>query len=181
MDKTFDIIVAMTKETQGIGMNGKIPWRLPTDMKFFSTMTTTTLTHDKKNACIMGRKTYFSIPPKFRPLPNRINIVLSRDSNTKSNVPTDVYVCESLDDALQLCKNDSVIDNIFIIGGSEVYKEALQHPQCKSIYITLIHESFDCDVFFPPIDETKYIRVDKNATIHDENNIHFEFIQYQQC
>jgi dihydrofolate reductase/thymidylate synthase len=80
--KTFDIIVAATKDW-GIGKNGGIPWRLRGDMNYFRKITTETKNPQLRNCCIMGRKTYFSIPEKFRPLPDRLNVIISRNTNLK--------------------------------------------------------------------------------------------------
>ncbi len=74
--KTFDLIVACTPN-MGIGINGSLPWRLPKDQKYFKDVTTATCDEKTKNCCIMGRKTWESIPVKFRPLEGRVNLVLS--------------------------------------------------------------------------------------------------------
>ena len=90
--KTFDIIVAFGSKDRGIGVTGGLPWRLRQDMNFFKTKTTETKDSFKRNCCIMGRTTYYSIPEKFRPLPNRLNIVLS-----KKNVESlKKYACNHL-------------------------------------------------------------------------------------
>ena len=77
----FNLIVAACGKSLGIGFNGELPWRLKSEMKHFASTTSTTKDPTKKNAVIMGRKTWESIPAKFRPLKNRFNIVLSRKSN----------------------------------------------------------------------------------------------------
>jgi len=79
MSKPFSLVVAATQRG-GIGLNNSIPWKLSTDMKFFKKVTSTTTDASKLNAVIMGRKTWDSIPQKFRPLPGRLNIVLTRSS-----------------------------------------------------------------------------------------------------
>ncbi len=84
----------------------------------------------KTNAVIMGRTTYESIPAKFRPLRNRTNIVLSRTAGLA--IPG-AHVCASLNSALQLCKSSGNIEKVFVIGGGQVYKEALEHPACKGM------------------------------------------------
>ena len=78
--REFELVVAGSLEN-GIGIKGELPWRLPGDMKYFKELTTKTQDFTKKNCCIMGKHTYFSIPQKFRPLPNRINIILSRNKD----------------------------------------------------------------------------------------------------
>jgi dihydrofolate reductase/thymidylate synthase len=80
--RTVDVVVAAT-ETWGIGKEGKLPWHLPTDMAFFRKVTSTAVA-GKRNAVIMGRRTWASIPGKFRPLSGRINVVLSRSADVKT-------------------------------------------------------------------------------------------------
>lgn len=80
--KEFDLVVAATRSL-GIGQNGGIPWQLRKDMNFFKQITSDTKDPKKINCCIMGRKTYFSIPPKFRPLSKRMNVIISRNANLK--------------------------------------------------------------------------------------------------
>ncbi len=88
------------KETKvyGIGNKGQLPWRLKNEMKFFAKMTTTTKDTSKKNAVIMGRKTWESIPEKFRPLKNRFNLILTRNAtyDLKTDNTSDVAICSSL-------------------------------------------------------------------------------------
>jgi dihydrofolate reductase len=81
--REFDLVVATTKSL-GIGKNGTMSWRLKDDLNYFRKVTTETKDPAKKNVCIMGRKTYFSIPEKFRPLPNRHNIIISNNQNLKT-------------------------------------------------------------------------------------------------
>lgn len=120
----FQIVVAATRE-RGIGKQGHLPWKLPTDMKFFKTVTSVTTSSSKKNAVIMGRHTWESIPEKFRPLPGRLNVILTR-SGIKST-PAGVVVSESLQSALALIATPSYsshVESVFVIGGGQVYRQA---------------------------------------------------------
>lgn len=150
----FNIIVAREKNG-GIGKNGKIPWRIRLDMAYFKHMTRDKKEDPKKMNCvIMGRKTFFSIPSKFRPLQGRLNVVLSRNpEETAKSLPPDVMVFSSLQNALDCISSNFVkiglVENTFICGGEELYKEAIQHPQCHHVYVTEIQNEVEgCDTFF---------------------------------
>lgn len=146
-----DLIVAMD-DRNGIGKAGDLPWHLPPDLKHFREITTKTLSDDSQNVVVMGRKTWVSIPDKFRPLPNRINAVLSR--NADFSLPNDVLLISCMSDInsglSQFSKN---CETIFIIGGSQVYQAALEELTCRRIYVTRIRGDFICDAFFPTIPE----------------------------
>lgn len=162
----FSLIVA-ADEQLGIGKNGKIPWHLPTDLKFF---------HDKtvghgRNAVIMGRTTWESIPARHRPLKERLNIVLS--SRADYPLPTGVLLAKSLDEALSKAKAANP-EEIFVIGGAKTYEEAIQHPGCLNIYLTEVLATFDADAFFPKIDPTKFKQTHTSNT-HEENSVKFRF------
>ena len=124
MLRGFQIVVAATSK-MGIGKQGQLPWKLPTDMKFFKTVTATTSSPAKKNAVIMGRLTWESIPEKFRPLPGRLNVVLTRSGIKRT--PEGVVVSGSLDAALALLASppySSEVETVFVIGGGQVFKYA---------------------------------------------------------
>jgi dihydrofolate reductase len=146
MSIPFDLVVAMDSQ-RGIGKDGKLPWQLPGDMKHFKVLTSWTEDPNKKNAVIMGRKTWESIPQKFRPLPDRVNFILSR--NEDYGVWPYAFVLPSLDAALAYCKALAYIERVFVIGGSQVYQEALWLPECRKVYLTQVHAEIPCDVRFP--------------------------------
>ncbi len=170
----FSIIVAMDSDN-GIGKNGTLPWHLPEDLKHFKETTLKTNNPNKKNAVIMGRKTWESLPEKFRPLPGRINIVLTRNKNY--SLPEGVFQVSSFSDVLlktvTLCDN---IENIFIIGGGEVFKRALNDPACKKIYATRILSSFNCDTFFPDFKKS-FQETAKSAT-KKHGSVEYYFAEY---
>jgi dihydrofolate reductase len=120
-----------------IGKNGGLPWHLPEDLAHFKR---TTL------GCpvIMGRKTWDSLPPKFRPLPGRINVVVTRQSNW---VDQGALRADSLESAMTLC---SEAENAWVIGGAQLY--ALAQPVAKTIVVTEIAQPFEGDAFAPAID-----------------------------
>jgi dihydrofolate reductase / thymidylate synthase len=170
MTKSLELIVAHDQNL-GIGKNNDMPWQLPTDMAHFKHLTTEQ-TNSVLNTVIMGRKTWESIPEKFRPLPNRINIVLSR---TPQQLPDNVLQAHSLNDAIEQAASDS---RIFIIGGGQIFTEALQHPGCTALHVTHIHSNYDCDTHFP-----KYTHLFKQIDINkvtDTSGTNLSFITFSK-
>ena len=148
--RNFSIVVA-TDAKGGIGKSGGLPWQLPGDMKYFRTLTSTA-TAGKTNAVIMGRTTWESIPGKFRPLPQRLNVVLTRRTDLK--FPQDVLSAADFPQAFDLIERFSLkspIDRIFVIGGAKVFQTALSYRECEALYVTEIDQAFACDAFFPDI------------------------------
>ena len=135
-------IIVAHDENRGIGKDNKIPWHIPEEFKFFKTTTI-------GNCCIMGRKTWDSLP--FKPLKNRCNIVVS---NTIQSLP-DAFVCSSLQEAVLKTGN-----NAFIIGGSKIYDEALSLNIIDEIYVSEIKGQYDCDTFFPTLDLSIWNKVE---------------------
>lgn len=126
-----------------IGINNELPWHFPSDMKHFKELT-------GGQTVIMGRKTYESIPEKFRPLPNRDNIVLSRsniDSANLSEQQPSLRYFTSIEAALQNVKTDKA----FIIGGASIYEQTLDYVD--GIYLTLIHQDYEGDAYYPELPE----------------------------
>ncbi|PXF46514.1 putative bifunctional dihydrofolate reductase-thymidylate synthase [Gracilariopsis chorda] len=137
------LIVAVCKQNQGIGYQGQLPWpRLSQDMRYFKDTT-------MGAAVLMGSTTYQSIPPKSRPLPGRLNIVLSSKPRNELKYPDSVLVAGSLSAAALLLKARG-IRVVYIIGGESVYREALKSPQWSSrVYFTEIDTVFESDRCFP--------------------------------
>ncbi len=145
--KRIAIVVAHSKN-RVIGKSGTIPWHYPNDLKHFKHLT-------NDSVVIMGRKTYESLPPSVRPLPNRYTIVLTRD-HTYHVDHSAVSVCDSVDKALLVANMKSKKDTIFVAGGEEIYRLFL--PMTKVIYSTVIQQEIDGDTFFPEVEHnTKWI------------------------
>ncbi|EME84672.1 uncharacterized protein MYCFIDRAFT_135158 [Pseudocercospora fijiensis CIRAD86] len=151
------IIVAATAKN-GIGKNNGLPWpMLKKDMAFFARVTKRSiLSGASRNVVIMGRKTWESIPPKRRPLADRTNIVISsQDHSQLDGVSDDVVVASDILSglrSLELSIRDGralPAGRIFVIGGSSIYKSALELPQTNRILLTRIGKEYDCDTFFP--------------------------------
>jgi dihydrofolate reductase len=148
----MELVVAMT-DNFVIGANGEMPWHLPADLQHFKTLTS-------GSAVAMGRRTWESIG---RPLPNRTNIVISRQRNYDAIGGTVVH---SLEDAIRFAPEQRV----FVIGGGEIYKAAL--PFATALHITRIHTSIDGDTFFPEFDTANWSLARAKRRPADDENCH---------
>ncbi len=152
-------LIAAISENNCIGKNGTLPWHIPEDMKRFRELTT-------GHTVLMGRKTWESIPEKFRPLPNRKNIVVTR--NTDYPVPAGVILYHSFDEVLKHEKGD-----IMVIGGAEIYIQSIE--RADTLYITHIRTFIeDGTAFFPTIDLNIWKETER------EDHEHFSFVTYKQ-
>ncbi|CCV01781.1 dihydrofolate reductase [Invertebrate iridescent virus 22] len=137
-------IVAISQDG-GIGSNNTLPWKLKEELKHFQNVTTSTQDSSKKNAVIMGRKTWDSIPNKFKPLKNRINIIVST-TLTLSDPISKVY--PNIESAIKFVNSQSNIETVWIIGGVSIYLEALRLNILNFMYVTHIYKKYNCDTFF---------------------------------
>lgn len=162
------IIVAMDNN-RGIGKDNDLMWHLPEDMKFFKSTTT-------DNIVVMGRKNYESIPEKYRPLPNRENVVLTRNKNYEA---PGCKVFHSFDDILDHYNNEED-KTLFIIGGGEIYKQALKIDLVDEMYITHVNNTYDADTFFPEINLRDWRRKKIMAQPADTKHpVGFEIWRYE--
>jgi dihydrofolate reductase len=171
--KTFDIVVALDRQ-RGIGKDNRLPWNLPGDMRFFK-QTTSEAPPGQRNAVIMGRKTWESIAEKRKPLPGRLNIVLSRRSDLQ--LPETVLRACSLDEAMQLTGQDSSLFSLFVIGGAAVYDEAVRHPACRRLFVTEIDGVFACDTFLQTFPDRFVEKSRREAT--PEGDVRYAFVTYE--
>ena len=177
-DQRLNIIVAMDLN-RGIGKSGKLPWHLPSDLKYFKNITTRTEDQHKKNAVIMGRKTWESILPKFRPLAQRVNVVLTRQKDY--SLPQGVCQSDKFETLLLDLNKEGTrekIESIFVIGGAEIFQQVfLSHPfLIKKLYVTHIKGDFGCDAFFPEF-EKNFSRVSLSPCLKENSN-EFLFAEY---
>jgi len=157
------IIIAAAAENNALGINNDLPWHLPDDFKRFKKLTT-------GHKIIMGRKTFESFP---KPLPNRVHIIITRDTNYRVDFP-DCIVVHSLEEALKLAEGE----DSFIIGGGEIYKQAM--PLIDRLEVTRVHAIFDeADTFFPEINSFTWKEVKRTRHEADEKHPHaFSFVTY---
>lgn len=164
-------VIAAVGENGVIGVKGKIPWQLPADLKRFKELT-------MGHPIIMGRKTYESIG---KPLPGRINIVLTSDAGHKAPGCTVVH---SFPDALRAAERSLAGDSgeVFVIGGAAVYALAL--PHAEKMYLTEVKGTFKGDAFFPPfnkggVDEWRLVRTEAH-TRDEKNPYDYAFKTYEK-
>lgn len=169
--RSFTLIAAVD-DAGGIGRGGGLPWRLRADMEFFRR--TTTGAGGGANAVILGRKTWESLPPRFRPLPERRNVVVSRQS---AFIAPGAEVAAGLEEALARARAGAggAAGEVFVIGGAEIYAAALRHPDCGRILLTRVAGRHDCDVFFPQFDRLRPVSCGPEQA---EGGVRFAFCEY---
>ncbi|HYD80719.1 MAG TPA: dihydrofolate reductase [Paucimonas sp.] len=160
MQTRLTIIVAADLR-DGIGIDNQLPWHLPEDMAHFKRTTT-------GHAVIMGRKTFDSIG---RPLPNRRNIVVTRNPEWKHE---GVETAASVEAAIALLGDEEA----FVIGGAQIYAQAL--PRADKLIKTEIGKTFDCDAFFPRLDEAQWRETARERHHSDKNGFDFSFVTYRR-
>ncbi|RDW59596.1 dihydrofolate reductase [Coleophoma cylindrospora] len=207
LPKELALIVAATSKNMGIGKNGGLPWTgLRKEMQYFAQVTQTTKPGQaNENAVIMGRKTWESIPKKFRPLKLRTNVIISRshpESGGLAGVGNRSIQCNSIDGAMNAIGNQALetkgseSPKVFVIGGAQIYQAALDFKEAKFILLTRILEDFDCDTFFPlklnadgsgdgwerqSYDFLKaWVGIDVPEGIQEENGIKYVFEMWQK-
>ena len=161
-------LVAAVAENYVIGINNRLPWHLPDDMKFF--MATT-----KGHHVILGRKNYESLPEKFKPLPNRSNVVVTRQKDFKAH---GCLVVHSIEDAFKIAEENKESEAM-VIGGSDIYTLALPYAHC--LYLTEINAKIDGDVYFPEFDKSEWTEVSRVHHTQDERHaFSFDFVVYDR-
>jgi len=157
---TVSLIVAYS-QNRAIGKDNELPWRLPSDLAHFKR-------HTLGRPIIMGRKTWESLG---RPLPGRLNIVLSRSED--ASFPGAMRA-DSIERALQLV---GTAPEVFIIGGAQVYEQAL--PRVSRIIATEVDTTVEADAFFPELDSGEWEEVSREVQ-PPENGLHFAFVEYRR-
>lgn len=176
----FSIILAVD-EKNGIWKHNTLAWKLSWDMEYFKKITTQTKDLAKLNAVIMWRKTWVSIPWKFKPLKNRINCILSKNlkkSDLGSPIDDFTLYFNSLEDCLLELESKENLENIYIIWWADLYNQVLNHPMLERIYITKIKWDFQCDVFLDEI--PKSFVVESYSDPETENWIEYSFWVYKK-
>ena len=164
MSKPVLALIAACARGGVIGIAKRLPWHLPEDMKFFRETT-------RGKPVIMGRKTWESLPAAFRPLPGRVNIVVSRNPGFEA---PGASVVASLPEALAAAGDAEIA---FVIGGAELYRQAL--PLADRLLLTEIDQAYDGDAFFPEFDRNTWTETARDARVA-ESGLAFAFVTYQR-
>jgi len=162
------LIVAVS-ENKVIGKDNDLVWNLPTDMKFFKDTT-------KNHFVIMGRRNFESIPSKFRPLPNRTNVIVSRQEKLEAE---GCIVVDSIEKAIELAKV-AKDQEPFIIGGGQIYKYAIDNQLIDRVYLTRVHTEIEGDTFFEDLDDSWKMVHEKHHPKDERHPFSFTFQTFER-
>lgn len=163
--------IVCTDLNYGIGSKNELLTHIPEDMKMFRELTT-------NNIVIMGRRTWDSLSKK--PLPNRTNVIITRQANWTYLDDNNVIFCD-IERIKSFLKNADIqcYDNIFIIGGGQIYKELL--PYCNRVYLTRVLNAYEnADTFFPNIDEMQEWSIVSESELKEYNGVQYKFCIYEK-
>lgn len=173
----ISIISAISAKDRGIGINNQLLWILPEDMKHFKQIT-------DGHPVIMGLRTWESLPERFRPLPNRTNIVLVRPVPPKPGEGGEgaydapgATVMPSLESAFEFAKSAPGGEEVFVIGGGQAYASAL--PFADRLYLTLVDGEKDADVFFPAY-ESEFTKIISDEP-HEKDGLKYRFVTLERA
>ncbi|CAL8262920.1 unnamed protein product [Merluccius merluccius] len=177
-------LIAAACSGLGIGKDGQLPWDLPREFKYFVNHVTRVSRPGMMNLLVWGRLCWYS-GVKCLPLQNVFNVVLSK---TLGVVPDKAhFLSEDFEGAIRLAASpplSDVIETIWVLGGTQVYKEGMMHPWCDLIYLTDIMADYDCDVFFPKFDRQLFKKQDifpgVPSEIQEENGVTYKYQVYKK-
>ena len=176
----YNLIVAMCRNN-GIGYKGKLPWHISQDLIYFSKMTK----GDGLNAVIMGNNTWQSLPipaDKPRGLPRRDNFVLSKMNNFDMLLNHNhlIKTFKSTDELDAYLSNNDTYEEVWVIGGAQIYKQFLEQGKIDKCYVTSIDADFECDAFFPELDKTVWREVDRKESYDNTYECSVNYIVYER-
>ena len=158
-------IIAAIGNNNELGKDNDLIWHLPADLKRFKKVTT-------GHTIVMGRNTFESIG---KPLPNRRSVIITRNKDYQQE---GCVVVHSLEEAIELMKDEEMA---FIIGGAQIYQEAMQKQLVDQLDITKVHEDFEADVYFPEIKDSEWTLFSNETHTPDEKNKYtYSFLQYSK-
>lgn len=155
-------IIAAVAENGVIGNEGKLPWHIPEDLKFFKKVT-------MGKPVIMGRKTWETL---LKPLPGRENIIVTSKRDFEAN---GAVVVHSIQSALEAANG---ADEVMILGGAEIYKQTLS--LANRMYLTHVHQEFTGDTYFPEYDPSEWQEVKRTESVKSDDNLRYSFVVYDR-
>jgi len=154
------ILIAAIGKNNELGRNNDLLWRLKSDMNFFKSTTS-------GHWVIMGRKSWESLPTRFRRLPNRFNCVVSRNADFKAE---GAHLFSNVQSAIETARQSNA-EKVFIIGGAQIYNQSLQENLADEMYLTHVDATFDdADVFFPNVEKSAWEIQEISRFEADDNN-----------
>lgn len=163
--KTIVNLIYACSRNGVIGRDNTLPWHLPEDMEHFKA-------HTSNAPVIMGRKTWSSLPPKSRPLPNRINIVISQSDQWQA---AGAMRASSIENALSLVPD---APQVWVIGGSQIYEMAL--PYADHAYVTEIDETYEGDTYAPELTEDQWQMTESSELMTSVTDLKYKFVVYSR-
>jgi dihydrofolate reductase len=162
-------LIAAVARNGVIGHDNALLWKLPEDMAFFKRTT-------MGNPVIMGRKTWDSLPPRFRPLPGRQNIVVTRQADWQAE---GAFRASSLQEALSLCESaSSKPDAVWVIGGAQIYAEA--EPLAQRAVVTEVARDYEGDAYAPELDAAAWRETQRESHVSAKEGLGFSFVTYER-
>jgi len=168
MKKIKISIIAAIGKNRELGKKGQIPWHISEDFRRFRTLTS-------GHTVIMGRKTWESLPVK--PLPGRTNIIVTRDSAFSLARPGLARLAGSFEGAIEIAKKAERNNEIFIIGGGQIYQQAIQKGLVDKLYLTIVEGNFKADTFFPDYSQFKKIVFEES---HESEGYKYKFVNLEK-
>lgn len=169
----ISLIVAVGENGE-IGKDNQLLWHLPLDMKHFKATTS-------GHPIITGRKNYDSIPAKFRPLPNRDNIVVTRNKALDYDAHPKLHITNSVEEAIEMSKMLDHNGEVFVIGGGQIYRQCLEANLIDTMYITHVYASFEADTYFKVEDFSAWKKVsDDFYPKSDKTEFAFSICKYEK-
>lgn len=163
-------LIVAKAANEAIGKDNDLIWHLRDDMRYFSETT-------KGHYVIMGRKNFDSIPDKYRPLPDRPNVIVTRNPDFSAE---ECVVVGSVEEGIEIARKNGEKE-AFVIGGGQIYYTALQNDLLDKLYITYVHHEFDADVFFPEYDKSIWKKT--SEIFHPKDAKHefsFSYVTYEK-
>ncbi|XP_071379799.1 dihydrofolate reductase-like [Centroberyx affinis] len=173
-------LIAAACNDMGIGKDGHLPWQLPSEFQFFLSNVTGVSRPGKMNMLVWGKLCWYSNPDCLFPMANTLHVVLSKTLRAAPDRAH--FLCQDFESAVHLAAQPplaDLIETIWVVGGAQVYQDALLHPWCDLVYLTDVMADFDCDVFFPQFDRRVFKMQHRfpgvPSEVQEENGIKYKF------